>query len=77
MVMLYTVIMRLDSLREIIASSLAETRKLAHISITYKIGRSTHSDANKRRSEAINEALYRDLYVKYRHILSSHSRKTS
>ncbi len=54
-VMLYAVIMRFDSLREITASLLAETRKLAHLGITFKIGRSTLADANKRRPEAIFE----------------------
>ena len=72
--MLYAVIMRFDSLREITASLLAETRKLAHLGISFKIGRSTLSDANKRRSEAIFEAIYRDLYATYRHALSSDSR---
>ena len=73
-VMLYAVIMRFDSLREITASLLAETRKLAHLGITFKIGRSTLADANKRRPEAIFEAIYRDLYGTYRHVLSSDSR---
>lgn len=73
-VMLYAVIKRFDSLREITASLLAETRKLAHLGITFKIGRSTLADANKRRPEAIFEAVYRDLYATYRHVLSSDSR---
>lgn len=73
-VMLYAVIMRFDSLREITASLLAETCKLSHLGITFKIGRSTLSDANKRRPESIFEAIYRDLYATYRHILSSDSR---
>ena len=73
-VMLYAVIMRFDSLREITASLLAETRKLAHLGITFKIGRSTLADANKRRPEAIFEAIYRDLYATYRHVLSPDSR---
>lgn len=75
-VMLYAVIMRFDSLREITTSLLAETRKLAHLGISFKIGRSTLADANKRRTEAIFEAIYRDLYATYRHVLSSDSRKT-
>ena len=75
-VMLYAVIMRFDSLREITASLLAETRKLAHLGITFKIGRSTLADANKRRPEAIFEAIYRDLYGTYRHVLSSDSRSS-
>ena len=73
-VMLYAVIMRFDSLREITASLLAETRKLAHLGITFKIGRSTLADANKRRPEAIFEAIYRDLYATHRHTLCSDSR---
>ena len=73
-VMLYGVIMRFDSLREITTSLLAETRKLAHLGITFKIGRSTLADANKRRPESIFEAIYRDLYATYRHVLSSDSR---
>ena len=59
-VMLYAVIMQFDSLREITASLLAETRKLSHLGIAFKIGRSTLADANKRRPEAIFEAIYRD-----------------
>ena len=74
-VMLYAVIMRFDSLREITASLLAETRKMAHLGIAFKIGRSTLADANKRRPEAVFEAIYRDLYANYRHILSSDSRR--
>ena len=73
-VMLYAIIMRLDSLREITASLLTEARKLSHIGITFKIGRSTLADANKRRSEAIFESIYRDTYATYRHVLSSDSR---
>ena len=73
-VMLYAVIKRFDSLREITTSLLADTNKLAHIGITFKIGRSTLADANKRRPEAILEAVYRDLYACYHHELISDSR---
>ena len=73
-VMLYAVIKRFDSLREITTSLLADTNKLAHIGITFKIGRSTLADANKRRPEAIFEAVYRDLYSRYRYELISDSR---
>lgn len=73
-VMLYAVIKRFDSLREITMSLLADTNKLAHIGIKFKISRSTLADANKRRPEAIFEAIYRDLYTKYRHELISDSR---
>ena len=53
---------------------MTEACKLSHIGITFKIGRSTLADANKRRSEAIFESIYRDTYATYRHVLSSDSR---
>lgn len=74
-VMLYAVIMRFDSLREITTSLLAETHKLSHLGISFKIGRSTLADANKRRPDHIFEAIYRDIYLHYRNILSSDSRR--
>ena len=73
-VMLYAVIMRFDSLREITASLLAEARKPSHLGLTFKIGRSTLADANKRRPEHIFEETCRQLYGRYRHVLSSDSR---
>ncbi len=72
--MLYAVIQRFDSLREITTSLLAETHKLGHIGIHFKIGRSTLADANKRRSEAIFEAIYRDLYYYCIGVLSDSNR---
>lgn len=74
-VMLYAVIMRFDSLREIMPSIQAEARKLCHLGITTMPSRSTLSDANKRRPEIIFESIYRDLYTTYRNILSSDSRQ--
>ena len=50
-VMLYAVIMRFDSLREIMASLQAESRKLCHLGIRLMPSRSTLSDANRRRPE--------------------------
>ena len=73
-VMLYAVILRHDSLREITTSLMVEARKMAHLGINIKIGRSTLADANKRRPESVFEAIYRDLYATYRHVLSSDSR---
>ena len=72
--MLYAVISRFDSLREITASLLAEARKLCHLGVSIKTSRSTLADTNKRRDEAIFEAIYRDLYGRYRTVLSSDSR---
>ena len=73
--MLYAIIKRFDSLREITTSLLADTNKLSHLGITFKIGRSTLADANKRRPERIFENIYRDLYARYRDELISDSRK--
>lgn len=72
-VMLYAVIMRFDSLREITAALQAEARKLVHLGVTVMTAKSTLSDANKRRPEAVFEAIYRDLYASHRHRLLSDS----
>lgn len=74
-VMLYAVIRRFDSLREISDSMFPEARKLAHLGIRLMPRRSTLSDANARRPEAIFEAAYRHLYATYRGELSADSRK--
>ena len=52
---LYAVIMRIDSLREIETSMTAEVRMLHHIGIDTVPKRSTLSDANARRPEKIFE----------------------
>ena len=49
--MLYAVIQRFDTLREIETSMTAEVRKLHHIGINTVPRRTTLSDANSRRSE--------------------------
>ena len=74
--MLYAVIQRFDSLREIETSMTAEVRKTAPC--RYKQcapRRSTLSDANARRSEKFFEEVYRDLYAANKDILSSDSRR--
>ena len=74
-VMLYAVIKRFDSLREITDSMFPEARKLAHLGINMMPRRSTLSDANARRPEAVFESTYRSLYARYKDELSSDSRK--
>ena len=74
-VMLYAVIKRFDSLREITDSMFPEARKLSHLGIGLMPRRSTLSDANARRSQDIFESIYRDLYATYKGELSSDSRK--
>ena len=74
-VMLYVVIKRFDSLREITDSMFPEARKLAHLGIRTMPRRSTLSDANARRPEKVFEDIYRSLYARYKGELSSDSRK--
>ncbi|MCX4265122.1 DUF4372 domain-containing protein [Muribaculum intestinale] len=71
--MLYAVIQRFDSLREIETSMTAEVRKLHHIGMGTVPRRSTLSDANARRSEKFFEEVYRDLYAANKTLLSSDS----
>ncbi len=66
--------MRFDSLREIQTSMTAESRVLHHLGISKIPRRSTLSDANKRRSEKVFEAIYLMLYEQNKHLLSSDSR---
>ena len=73
--MLYAVIMRFDSLREIETSMIAEVRKLHHIGIETVPRRSTLSDANTRRPEKVFEEVYRDLYEANKSKLTSDSRQ--
>ena len=72
-IMLYAVIKRFDSLREITDSMFPEARKFSHLGISMMPRRSTLSDANARRPEGIFEAAYRDLYATYKDELSSDS----
>lgn len=74
-VMLYAVIKRFDSLREITDTMYPEVFKFGHLGISMLPRRSTLSDANRRRDSAVFEEVYRDLYVTYREELSPDSRK--
>ena len=75
LIMLYAVIKRFDSLREITDSMFPEARKLAHLGIRLMPRRSTLSDANARRNECVFESIYGDLYATYKDELSSDSRR--
>ena len=74
-IMLYAIIKRFDSLREISDSMFPEARKLAHIGVRVMPRRSTPSDANARRPDKVFEAAYKDLYSSFHDELSSDSRK--
>ena len=74
-VMLYAVVKRFDSLREITDPMFPGARKLSHPGIGLMPRRSTLADTNARRPESIFEAICRGLYATFRHGLSSDSRK--
>ena len=74
-IMLYAVIMRYDSIREITSTTEVECRKLAHLGVDVRPRRSTLSDANARRPESIFGMVYADLYNRCKPALSSDSRK--
>lgn len=73
--MLFAVIMRFDSLREIEAAMTVEVRKLQHLGLKKVSRRSTLSDANARRSDRFFEEVYLDLYSRNKGKLSSDSRR--
>lgn len=73
--MLYAVIMRFDSLREIETTMITEVRKLHHVGIERIPKRSTLSDANARRSEKFFEEVYYNLYEANKEKLTSDSRR--
>ena len=75
LIMLFAVIKRLDSLREITVATYPEIRKFNHLGMTSLPRRSTLSDANARRPDIVFEAVYRDLYKTYKDELSADSRK--
>ena len=71
--MLYSVISRFDSLREITSATMMECRKFQHLGIMDLPRRSTLSDANSRRNEGIFGKVYMDLYLTYKDRLLSDS----
>lgn len=73
-IILYAVIMRFGSLREITSATMMECRKLGHLGIKDLSRRSTLADANTRRPEKVFGKIYSSLYYHYKYKLSSDSR---
>ncbi len=69
-ILLYGVLMRHDSLREIVVGMLSEADKLHHLGIDYMAKRSTLSEANNRRSCDFFEQIYFSLYKRYKGVLA-------
>lgn len=53
------------SIREVILGLLANAHKLSHLGLSYLVKRSTFSEANKRRSSNVFEAIYMSVYRKH------------
>lgn len=68
-ILLYGVLMRHDSLREIVVGMLSEAHKLQHLGIDYMVKRSTLAEANNRRSSKFFEHIYFSLYKQYKGFL--------
>ena len=68
--MLYSVFEGVSSLREVVIGILANSYKINHLGMDYMPKRSTLSDANKRRSSMVFEAIYMKLYQNNRQFLS-------
>ena len=60
--LLFAVLMRYDSLRELVIGMMAEAKNLHHLVIDYLIRRSTLAEANNRRPGAFFAKIYHALY---------------
>lgn len=68
--MLYCVLNKCTSSREVVSGMKACEHKLQHIGVKKAPGRSTLCDANKKRSYVVFEKIYEMLYQKYQGVLS-------
>lgn len=69
-IMLYAVLIRYDSLREIVVGMLSEANKLHHLGINYMVKRSTLSEANNRRESEFFSRIYFMLFEQYKGVLA-------
>jgi len=67
--LLFGVMLFCDSLRELVLLLAAEQRKLLHLSISYKVSRSTLARANGKRNPKVFESIYSSLLHRYRSFL--------
>jgi Transposase DDE domain/Domain of unknown function (DUF4372) len=72
---LYSILNRCDSLREVTTGLLAWDHRILHLGLKGHPRRSTLSDANKRRSEQVFEKIYFKLLSRYRSLLPDSRRK--
>ncbi len=75
---LYAVLMRYDSIRELVVGLLSNATKLAHLGIYYCVKRSTFAFANNKRSSNFFAQVYDSLYNQYApFLLDSHHIRSS
>jgi len=67
--MLYCVLNKCTSSREVVSGMQACCHKLQHTGIKKAPGRSTLCDANMKRSSKVFELIYEQLYRNYKHLL--------
>ena len=72
-ILLFAILQRYDSLRELTVGMLSEANKLQHLGIDYMVKRSTISEANTRRSSDFFESIYSSLYKRHKKILADSS----
>ena len=68
--LLFAVLMRYDSLSELVIGMMAEAKNLHHLVIDYLIRRSTLAEANNRRPGAFFAKIYHALYDRYKPFLA-------
>ncbi len=74
---LYTVLLRYDSIRELVVGLLSNATKLAHLGIKYCVKRSTFAFANNNRSSHFFAEVYSSLYRQYMpFLLDSHHKRS-
>ena len=75
--LLFSILSRCDSLREVSSGMLSQANKLSHLGIDYIARRSTLSDANARRDSQFFADIYYALCAQYRTFLSDSQPKRS
>lgn len=73
--MLYAILNRCDSLREVTTGLLAWDQRIVHLGLKGHPRRSTLSDANKQRSEQVFEKIYFKLLSRYQSLLPDSRKK--
>ena len=75
--MLYSIYNNCTSIREVVTGLLAWEERIVHLGMDYHPRRSTISDANLRRDQAVFESLYFGLLKRYEHFLSDSPKRNA